>query len=260
MYKKKDYKLANSWIIRSDIYRYVCQGGNLMRRAILVWCSVVVAGFVGLALFLIVSAVTDSADSADQQIARARQIDGDGIQVHGNWDLEIYDSSGMLLETHVFQNELTTEAKPILIDFLRASWPETHGVTKWDLLGYGFKRYGVPYQPWSSGNLDELLSYSVNDLAGSDIETVFMSGDDTGAECDDTLSTAPAGTTVLMLSMSCTFNQDANIGYFSTYFEYYVSSPIEDFKYKKYLTYKRVDPITVLAGQKVAVNMNISFE
>ena len=231
-----------------------------MRRSMLVWFSVVFAGFVGVSLFLIVSSVNESENNVEEQIALARQSSGDGIQVHGNWEVEIYDLNGLLLQTHVFQNELTTEAKPILIDFLRASWPETHGVTKWDLFGYGFERNGVPYQPWSSENLDELLIYSVNELAASDIETVFMSGDDTGAECDNTNSTAPAGATAIMLSISCNFNQDANIGYFSTYFEYYVSSPIEDFKYKKYLTYKRVDPITVLAGQKVAVNMNISFE
>jgi hypothetical protein len=147
-----------------------------------------------------------------------------------------------------------------LIDFLRASWPETHGVTKWDLFGYGFERYGVAYQPWSSENLDGLLSYTDTELAELDTVTVFLSSDDTGADCSDTTSTSPAGVTYIMLSISCDFAQDANIGYFSTYFEYYVSTLVEDFKYKKYLTYKRVDPIIVLAGQKVAVNMTISFE
>tara|TARA_Y100001936_G_C15952251_1_gene600832 strand:+ start:85 stop:768 length:684 start_codon:yes stop_codon:yes gene_type:complete len=226
----------------------------------LVLLSVIMAGFVGLSVIMVVLSVNEPENDVERQISLARQSPSEGIQVHGNWQVEIYDVNGVLAETHVFQNQLTTEAKPILIDFLRASWPETHGVTKWELHGYGFEKDGVPHQPWSTENLDELLVYSVNELAASGIETVFTSNEDTGADCDDTTSTAPAGSTTIMLSVSCSFNQDANIGYFSTYFEYYVSSPIEDFKYKKYLTYKRLDPITVLAGQKVSVNMNISFD
>ena len=88
-----------------------------MRRSILVWFSVVLAGFVGVSLFLIVSSVNESENNVEEQIALARQSSGDGIQVHGNWEVEIYDLNGLLLQTHVFQNELTTEAKPILIDF-----------------------------------------------------------------------------------------------------------------------------------------------
>ena len=231
-----------------------------MRRSIFVWISVVIAGFVGLSLFLTISSVNLSENNVEQQLALAGQSAGEGIQVHGNWEVEIYDLNGDLFERRVFQNDLTTEAKPILIDFLRASWPETHGVTKWDLFGYGYEMNGVPYQPWNSGDLDGLLSYDESELTGSDVITVFTSKDDTGADCDNTTESSPAGGTLIMLSISCSFNQDANIGYFATYFEYYISTSIEDFKYKKYLTYKRIDPIIVLAGQKVSVNMTISFE
>ena len=91
-----------------------------MRRSILVWVSVVIAGFVGLSLFLTISSVNVSGN-AIQQVALTRQSPGEGIQVHGNWEVEIYDLDGELLQSHVFRNELTTEAKPILIDFLRAS-------------------------------------------------------------------------------------------------------------------------------------------
>ena len=64
-----------------------------------------------------------------------------------------------------------------------------------------------------------------------------------------------------MISMTCDFTQDAKIDYFTSEFEYYVSTPIENFKYSKYLTYKLLEaPINVIEGQKVSINLNISFD
>ena len=84
-----------------------------MRRSILVWFSLTIAGFVALSLFLAISSINRVENNVDEQIVLSKQSSGDGIQVHGNWEVEIYDLNGDLVETRVFQNELTTEAKPI---------------------------------------------------------------------------------------------------------------------------------------------------
>ena len=220
-----------------------------MRRSILVWFSLTIAGFVALSLFLAISSINRVENNVDEQIVLSKQSSGDGIQVHGNWEVEIYDLNGDLVETRVFQNELTTEAKPILIDFLRASWPDTFGVTKWTLHGYGFSTNKSKYH----------LEHLIDPTIGSD--RVFHSSEDMGANCGETTSTAAAGSTTLMISMTCDFTQDAKIDYFTSEFEYYVSTPIENFKYSKYLTYKLLEaPINVIEGQKVSINLNISFD
>jgi len=230
-----------------------------MRRSIIVWFSLTIAGFVALSLFLTISSINRVENNVDEQIVLSKQSSGDGIQVHGNWEVEIYDLNGDLVETRVFQNELTTEAKPILIDFLRASWPDTFGVTKWTLHGYGFEYKGEPSFPYvSDDDLDELIT--TTGLGGTNLR-IFISSTDTGAICGETTSTASAGTTKLMISMTCDFTQDANIGYFASEFEYYVSTAVENFKYSKFLTYKKLDDfINVIAGQKVSINLNISFD
>ena len=64
-----------------------------------------------------------------------------------------------------------------------------------------------------------------------------------------------------MISLTCDFTEDANIGYFASEFEYYISTSIENFKYSKFLTYKKLDDfINVIAGQVVSINLNISFD
>tara|TARA_B100000959_G_C14866493_1_gene576477 strand:+ start:151 stop:867 length:717 start_codon:yes stop_codon:yes gene_type:complete len=238
-----------------------------MRRSILVWFSLTIAGFVALSLFLAISSINRVENNVDEQIVLSKQNSGDGIQVHGNWEVEIYDLNGDLVETRVFQNKLTTEAKPILIDFLRASWPDTFGVTKWTLHGYGFVEQGFENSPSHFGvshktELDTLIKDDlVTNVGILGHDTVFLSSQDIGADCGETTSTAAAGTTTLMISMTCDFTQDANIGYFASEFEYYVSTAVENFKYSKYLTYKKLDDfINVIAGQKVSVNLNISFD
>ena len=230
-----------------------------MRRSILVWFSLTITGFVALSLFLAISSINRVENNVDEQIVLSKQSSGDGIQVHGNWEVEIYDLNGDLVETRVFQNELTTEAKPILIDFLRASWPDTFGVTKWTLHGYGFEYKGEPTFPYvSDDDLDELIA--TTGLGGTNAR-IFISSTGTGAVCGETTSTSAAGTTTLMISMTCDFTQDANIGYFASEFEYYVSTAVENFKYSKFLTYKKLDDfINVIAGQKVSINLNISFD
>ncbi len=235
-----------------------------MRRSILVWFSLTIAGFVALSLFLTISSINRVENNVDEQIVLSKQSSGDGIQVHGNWEVEIYDLNGDLVETRVFQNELTTEAKPILIDFLRASWPDTFGVTKWTLHGYGFAGgfNTAPSNPYSVEGLDALIKDDlVTNVGTLGHDTVFLSSQDIGADCGETTSTSAAGTTTLMISMTCDFTQDANIGYFASEFEYYISTAVENFKYSKYLTYKKLDDfINVIAGQKVSVNLNISFD
>ena len=236
-----------------------------MRRSILVWFSLTIAGFVALSLFLTISSINRVENNVDEQIVLSKQSSGDGIQVHGNWEVEIYDLNGDLVETRVFQNELTTEAKPILIDFLRASWPDTFGVTKWTLHGYGFEKNDEPLFFYWPPYLDDLIKYP--DVASGEDPSiiaayrVFLSSEDIGADCGETTSTSAAGSTTLMISMTCDFTQDANIGYFASEFEYYVSTAVENFKYSKFLTYKKLDDfINVIAGQKVSVNLNISFD
>jgi len=228
-----------------------------MRRSILVWFSLTIAGFVALSLFLAISSINRVENNVDEQIVLSKQSSGDGIQVHGNWEVEIYDLNGDLVETRVFQNELTTEAKPILIDFLRASWPDTFGVTKWTLHGYGFSTNKSHYL------LEHLIDSSIGSGKVYIDERIFHSSEDIGADCGETTSTAAAGSTKLMISMTCDFTRDAKIDYFTSEFEYYVSTAIENFKYSKYLTYKVLDTkdqINVIEGQKVSINLNISFD
>ena len=230
-----------------------------MRRSILVWFSLTIAGFVALSLFLAISSINRVENNVDEQIVLSKQSSGDGIQVHGNWEVEIYDLNGDLVETRVFQNELTTEAKPILIDFLRASWPDTFGVTKWTLHGYGFL---TPSK--TTYLLEHLIDPTIasGDSYGP-VERIFHSSIDLGADCGETTSTAAAGSTTLMISLTCDFTQDNKIQYFTSEFEYYVSTAVENFKYSKYLTYKDLGPkgvINVIAGQKVSINLNISFD
>ena len=150
-----------------------------MRRSILVWFSLTIAGFVALSLFLTISSINRVENNVDEQIVLSKQSSGDGIQVHGNWEVEIYDLNGDLVETRVFQNELTTEAKPILIDFLRASWPDTFGVTKWTLHGYGFEFNDEPKFPYTSKsgleNLISLSSFRSTSSGSCSISATFIS-------------------------------------------------------------------------------------
>ena len=190
-----------------------------------------------IALLMTVLALVASACGTAQEMAQVEELaagaptvaetapapdsaDGEGIEVHGHWTIEVRNPDGSLDERYEFENALVDYGKQALGELLDTSSSQAT-LDRWEI-----RAGGVVFQNPSVGTMDG--------DGDSFYETLVLSG-------------------------TTTFGSEVDIGAVSTDM-WLVFPPGDAGPVQRQFTEKVLDaPIPVLAGQEVEITVEISF-
>lgn len=174
----------------------------------------------------------------------------EGIAVHGDWKIEVYDPDGTLAESHEFSNHLTDGGRSLLAQLLTGvgSSPEWE-IVLGDLGGLDFT---------GTSPCTDAYPVEVGAFANPVNPTVFLEEAcyiAVEAEIED-----QSAASRIILNGSVDAARDGTIDIVETQGTTFISEPNTSFFETKVFTRNtEIDPVDVTAGQTIQVTVEISF-